>query len=118
MSVAAIAHEFTELCRAGRFEEAGERFWAESVVSIEAMPGDMARLEGRAAVKGKSDGWYANHEVHGTTVEGPFPNGDQFAVVFAMDVTPKGGARMQMKEIGLYTVEDGKIVEERFFYAM
>lgn len=31
-----------------------------------------------------------------------------------MDVTPKDGERMQMDEIGLYTVRDGKIVEERF----
>jgi ketosteroid isomerase-like protein len=43
-------------------------------------------------------------------------NGDQFALRFSMDVTPKGGARLQMDEIGLYTVRDGKIVEERFFY--
>lgn len=116
MSIIEIAGEFVDLCKAGRFEAAGARFWAEDVVSIEAMPGEMARLQGRAAVKAKSDWWTANHEVHGCEVEGPFPNGDQFAVIFAMDVTPKGGARMQMREIGLYTVKDGKIAEERFFY--
>ena len=39
------------------------------------------------------------------------------AVIFDMDVTAKQtGQRMQMREIGLYTVRDGKIVEERFFY--
>ena len=42
-------------------------------------------------------------------------NGDQFAVRFALDVTPSGGARMTMEEVALYTVRDGKIVEERFF---
>jgi hypothetical protein len=33
-----------------------------------------------------------------------------------MDITPKGEARTQMIETGLYTVRDGKVVEERFFY--
>jgi hypothetical protein len=33
-----------------------------------------------------------------------------------MDVTPKGGKRMGMDEVGLYTVKNGKIVEESFFF--
>jgi hypothetical protein len=36
-----------------------------------------------------------------------------------MDVTFKGsGQRMQLDEVGLYTVKDGRIVREEFFYAM
>lgn len=34
-------------------------------------------------------------------------------------MTPKAsGERMRMDELGLYTVKDGKVVEERFFYGM
>jgi ketosteroid isomerase-like protein len=34
-----------------------------------------------------------------------------------MDVTPKAtGERTTLDEVGLYTIKDGKIVEERFFY--
>ena len=37
---------------------------------------------------------------------------------YTMDVTIKEtGARQNMDEVGVYTVRDGKIVEERFFYA-
>ena len=44
-------------------------------------------------------------------------HGDQFAVRFTMDVTEKAsGQRTRMDEIGLYTLKNGKIVEERFFY--
>ena len=44
-------------------------------------------------------------------------NGDQFAVRFHFDVTVKEtGERRVMDEVGLYTVRNGKIVEERFFY--
>jgi limonene-1,2-epoxide hydrolase len=33
-----------------------------------------------------------------------------------MDVTMKGPGRVQMDEIAVYEVKDGKIVKEQFFY--
>lgn len=110
------ATAFTDLCKRGEFEEAGKRFWSDDVVSREAMDGPMARVQGRAAVEAKGAWWYANHEIHSVKVEGPYVNGNQFVVRFTMDVTPKGGERLQMDEVGVYTLENGKIVEERFFY--
>ncbi len=117
MSAADIASDFTALCAAGKGEEAGDKYWADDVVSIEAMDGPMREVRGKAAVVGKSEWWFANNTVHGLEVKGPFVNGDQFAVHFHLDVTPKEtGQRMQMDEVGLYTVRNGKVVEERFFY--
>jgi ketosteroid isomerase-like protein len=80
------------------------------------MEGEMALIKGRAGVEKKGEWWYANHEVHSVKTEGPYMHGDQFVVRFAMEMTPKGGKRMSMDEVGLYTVKDGKIVEERFFF--
>ncbi len=41
-------------------------------------------------------------------------NGDQFALTFDLDVTPKvTGKRVRRTEIGVYTVTDGRIAEER-----
>ncbi len=117
MTVKEIAEDFAALCKAGKHEEAGDRHWSDDVASLEAMEGPMSNLRGRAAVQGKGEWWYANHEIHSATTEGPFVHGDQFALRFEMDVTMKEtGQRMQMAEIGLYTVRDGKVVEERFFY--
>lgn len=116
MSTQELAKAFTDMCKAGKFEAAGKQFWSDDIVSIEPMTGDMARLQGRKAVEGKSVWWAENHEVHGAKVEGPFTNGDQFVLRFEMDVTPKGQSRMTMREVGLYTVKNGKIVEERFFF--
>jgi hypothetical protein len=116
-----VAHAFTAMLKEGRFEEAGEQFWDVGVVSIEAMgmPGMDPVTAGVEALKAKGDWWYANNEIHAITTEGPFIHGDQFAVRFDMDVTNKAtGERGGGAEIGLYTVKDGKIVEERFFYAM
>ncbi len=117
MTAREVAEAFTALLKAGKHEEAGERFWADNVVSREAMEGPMAELQGLEAVKGKSAWWYANHTVHSVETEGPWMHGDQFAVRFAMDITVNAsGQRMQSTEIALYTVADGKVVEERFFY--
>ena len=78
MTVAEIARAFTAAVAEGREADA-QAFWADDVVSVEAMGGPMARAEGREAVLAKSRWWTENHEVHGFRVEGPWPNGDQFA---------------------------------------
>ena len=117
MTTAELARDFTELLKQNDHEGAAEKYNADTIVSYEAMEGPMAVCNGKQAVRQKSDWWRDNHEVHGGSVEGPYVNGDQFAVRFQMDVTPKAtGERVTMDEVGLYTVKDGKIVEERFYY--
>ena len=111
-----LAQAFTDLCKEGEFEEAGRLYWSDDVVSLEPMTGDMAVVRGRKAVEAKGNWWYENHEVHAVKVEGPYVHGDQFVVRFKMEVTPKGGKRTNVDEVGLYTIRDGKIVEERFFF--
>jgi ketosteroid isomerase-like protein len=115
-NTAEIAATFTELLEEGKFAEAAEAFWADDVVSVEPM-GENAVTRGKEAVRAKMAWWNANHEVHGFDIEGPYVNGDQFALVMEIEVTVKAtGMRMEMEEIALYTVRDGKIVEERFLY--
>ena len=116
MDTQEVAKQFTDLCKAGKFEAAGDKFWAEDVVSIEPEPGEMQRMQGRKALEGKGKWWADNHTVHGVKVQGPFVNGDQFTVVFEMDFTPKGKSRTSMREVGLYTIKNGKVAEERFFF--
>lgn len=116
MNTQEIAKPFTDLCRSGKFEEAGKKFWSDDVVSLEPMTGDMARLQGRKAVEGKGKWWSDNHDVHSVKVEGPFVNGDEFTLRYEMDVTPKGKSRTVMTELALYKVKDGKIVEEKFYF--
>jgi ketosteroid isomerase-like protein len=111
-----IAADMVAMTKAGDFH-IGEKYWADDVVSIEAMDGPMARVEGKDAVMGKSAWWYGAHEVHGTTTDSPYINGNQIAIRRTMDITNKeSGQRMAMDEVALYTIEDGKIAEERFLY--
>ena len=117
MTIAELAKDFTDLLKRGDDEAAAKKYNAGDIVSYEAMEGPMSVCHGQDAVKQKGDWWRANHEVHGASVEGPFVNGDQFAVRFRYDITPKEtGKRVTMDELGLYTVKGGKITEERFFY--
>jgi ketosteroid isomerase-like protein len=119
MSTADVAKDIVALCKAGKFMESGEKYWADDVVSIEAggPPGMDPVAKGKAAVHGKSEWWEGAHDVHSIEVEGPYLNGDQFTVRFKMDVTQKAtGQRFAMDEHALYTLKDGKIVEEKFFY--
>ncbi len=113
-----ITRHFWALLAEGRIAEACETYWAEDVVALEDMPGPMARLQGAAAIAEKAAWWVSNHEVHSTRVERPWVHGDQFIVRCTFEVTPKGGNRTMMDEIGLYTVAAGEIAEERFFYAL
>jgi ketosteroid isomerase-like protein len=120
----AVGKKLVEFCQEGKHREAVDALYSPHIVSVEAgvPPGGSARSEGIAAIKGKGEWWVANHEIHGSHVEGPFPHGDRFVVRFKYDVTakagPMAGKRFTIDEAALYTVKDGKIVHEEFFYSM
>jgi ketosteroid isomerase-like protein len=117
MTIAELARDFTELLKRGDDEAAAGKYNADDVVSLEAMDGPMAVCRGKEAVKRKGEWWRQNHELHSASIDGPFVNGDQFAIRLKYDVTPKEtGKRVSMEEVGLFTVKDGKITEERFYY--
>ena len=121
MTTMDIANRLVALCREGKEEEAQRLLYAEDAVSVEAgaPPGQDRESKGLAAIRGKGEWWYANHEIHQVTVTGPWPHDDRFILGFKLDVTPKAtGQRFQMEEMALYTVRNDKIVREEFFYHM
>lgn len=121
MKTMEIANKLVALCREGKNAEALNTLYASDVVSVEAgvPPGMDREAKGIDAVRAKSEWWQTNHEVHSSTVTGPWPHDDKFVVGFQIDVTNKpSGNRMTMDEVGLYYVRDGKIVREEFFYDM
>ncbi|MEO1000142.1 MAG: nuclear transport factor 2 family protein [Pseudomonadota bacterium] len=118
-----IAEKLVDYCRRDDTYAGLEALYAADAVSVEAAEqegGGPRVTEGRDGIKGKHDWWAENFEVHGAAVDGPFLHGeDRFGVIFEMDATHKAsGHRAAMKEIGIYTVANGKIVREEFFYTM
>ena len=118
-STAAVAEELVALCRAGRNMDAIEAFYSPDIVSIESTGNEQmpAELSGIDAIRQKNQWWTENNEVHSAEADGPFVGEDKFAVRYAFDVTFKPtGKRERMEEMALYTVNNGKIVREHFFY--
>ncbi|MBI1191151.1 MAG: nuclear transport factor 2 family protein [Tepidisphaera sp.] len=120
-----IGRQLVDFCWQGKADEAIDALYAPDVVSIEAKDcADCgpARREGIAAKRAKAAWWNDNHIIHKTEVSGPWPHADRFIVRFNYELTPKlgpmAGKRMRLEEAGLYTVRDGKIVQEEFFYHM
>jgi ketosteroid isomerase-like protein len=120
----AVGRKLVELCLAGNTMEAIETLYSPDIVSIEAVesPAFPKRMEGIETIKGKNEQFYGGNEVHRAEARGPWPHGDRFIVEFTYEVTPKGGPmtgkRMTLNEAALYTVKNGKISQEEFFYDM
>lgn len=121
MSTMEIATSLIDLCKQGKNHDAMTTLYSKDIVSNEAAaaPGMPQQIAGIDAVMAKGKWWEDNHIVHDASIGGPWPNGDQFIVTFTYDVTNKpSGNRFVMEEAALYTVMDGKIVREDFFYSM
>jgi hypothetical protein len=119
MSTHEVGKKYVALCQAGKFDECLESLFAKDAVSVEAgaAPGMDRVATGLEAIHAKGKWWADNHTVHKAEVFGPYPNDDRFAVRFVFDITHKpSDKRLTMDEIGLFTVKDGKITREEYFY--
>lgn len=123
MTLKEIGERLVDLVKQGKNLDAIYELYGKDIASIEAAdsPEGGGRVaKGVEAVKAKNEWWAENHEVHGAEVKGPYPHGeDRFCVIYSYEVTNKpSGQRFSMEEVALYTVADGKIVREEFFYSM
>jgi hypothetical protein len=117
MNTEEVAKKLVEFCRKSEWRKALDDLYAKDIVSVEAhaMENMPAEMRGIDQVRGKTDWWEKNMEVHSAKVSGPFVARDTFVVQFDIDVTDKGSKkRMQMSEAGIYTVKDGKVSREEF----
>jgi hypothetical protein len=117
MNTEEVATKLVEYCRSGEWMKAVDNLYSKDIVSVEprAMEGMPAEMRGIDQVRGKSEWWEKSMEVHSAKVTGPFVARDTFVVQFDVDVTDKASKkRMQMSEVGIYTVKDGKVAREEF----
>src|SRR5206468_6793096 len=117
MNTEQVAQKVVELTRKQAWKEAIDTLYDKDIVSVEArtMDGSSPETRGIEGVRGKTDWWLQNMQVHSATVSGPFVAHDRFVVQYDIDVTDKNSKnRMQLSEVGVYTVKNGKIVREEF----
>ncbi|WP_299280440.1 nuclear transport factor 2 family protein [uncultured Tateyamaria sp.] len=119
MNLNEIAAELVAGCRENRTHANLEALYAPDAVSVEAIDNGMGReAKGLEAIAGKHAWWESTFEMQGGDISEPMMHGpDRFAVIFELTVKHKEtGEVTDMKEVALYTVADGKIAREEFFY--
>ncbi len=117
MTTKEVADKLVTLCRAGQWDRAQNELYADHACSIEPEGAPWPPVEGLDAIKKKGDQWAASvEETHNFEISDPVIGGNYFSLSMNNDITFKGMGRMTFEEICVYKVEDGKIVEERFFY--
>ena len=119
MNTQEVANRLVELCRIGENMQAINELYDQNVVSKE-MPGYPSEIvSGKEAVLKKSQEWYASvEEFHGGEISDPVIAGNHFTCSMKMDCTFKEQGRMEIEEVCVYQVNDGKITGEQFFYDM
>lgn len=113
---AEIGGDLVAMFNRGQMAEIEAKWYSPKIVSIEGGDVSMA-WSGMKAVQEKSAQWMATHRIHGASAEGPYVGASGFAVKFTMDVEDTAAnTRGMLEEVGVYQVEDGKIVREEFMY--
>jgi len=120
MTTQEVADRFSQLAKENKFDAIQDELFGDNAVSIEP-PGaeaiGMYNVEGLDAIKKKGQDFNnAVEEMHGGWCSEPVVGGNFFSVSMGMDVTMKGAPRMNMDEIAVYEVKEGKIVKEQFFF--
>ena len=121
MTTQEVANRYMELEKAGNWQAIQAELYSDDCESIE--PGHAAAMGMQQHVKGKQaiveKGAAFNsmiEEMHGGYCSEPVVGGNFFSVAMGMDCTMKGAGRMNMNEICVFEVKDGKIVKEQFFF--
>lgn len=113
-----VALQFNELAKQEKWFDIQDRLFADDVKSIEPENSPyMNNAYGKTAVRKKADDFVKRVEVvHRLATSEPIITGNHFAVTREKDLTVQGLGRIQINEIMLYEVKNGKIVSEQFFY--
>lgn len=113
-----IGQDLVTMFNAGQLAEIEKKWWSPRITSVEGV-GVALAWSGREAVEEKNRRWMETHRLHGASAEGPYVGATGFAVKYRLDVEDTTtGKREMMEEVGVYTVEDGKIVREEFMYRL
>ncbi len=121
MKTQEVANRYYELSKQNKGMEIMNEFYSQDIVNKEpehaiAM-GIQTITKGLDAVKAKGKARLEMIEqVHSHYCSQPVVCGNFFSVVLRRDLTMKGKPRMNLEEIAVFEVKEGKIVSEQFFY--
>lgn len=115
-----LATDFTAMLAAGRKRAAADKYWSLDIAIVkpaDRKDGPPVTVAGFPAAQQKLAQWLDHNTIEDVLIDGPFVTGDRFALFIDMEIVRGDtGMREPFSEIAMYTVSDGKIVEERHFY--
>ena len=115
------ANRYCELAKQNKWTEILDELCGQDLMNKEPehviARGIQPTTKGLDAIKAKGD---ANRkmieEIHSQHCSAPLVAGNFFTVVLSRDITLKGKPRMNLEEIAIFELKDGKIISEQFFY--
>ncbi len=118
MTTQEIASRFHELAQQEKWFEIQDELFSDNVKSIDPPNSPYFEYaEGKTHVRKKGEDFVKKITgAHRRYTTAPVVSGNHFAVGREVDITVQGFGRVQLNEIMLYEVKDGKIVLEQFFY--
>jgi len=119
MTTQEVANRLVELCRQGKFQECIEELYSPEIVSIEPEGGPWeSPVQGFDALMKKGQEYEAMiAEFHSSEISDPIVAENFFSITMKTNVTLKGMNKpIDMDEVCVYRVENGKVITEQFFY--
>jgi len=118
MTTQEVATRLYELCDENKPAQAHEELYDANATSTERnMAGQLETVTGMDAITEKGKKFEAMiEEIFSGYTKEPFVFGNYIFMEMGMDVKMKGMGRMDMKEMCMYEVKDGKIISEQFYY--
>ncbi len=118
MTTQEVANRLVELCRKGQFDQAVKELYSPDIVSVEPEGTPNHIVKGIEGIIEKGKDFDAKIEkIHSSFFSEPIVAENFFSCSMLMNVKMKGvPVDIDMDEVCVYNVKDGKIVKEQFFY--
>jgi hypothetical protein len=118
MTTKEVAARYNELAQTGKWELIVDELYAQDCESIEPETANFTKYtKGLEAIKEKGNAFKSMiEEMHGGYCTEPVVGGNFFSLAMGMDVTMKGAGRINMDEVCVFEVKEGKIIKEQFFF--
>lgn len=118
MTTRDVAHRYNELAKLGKFDLIQDELFSTDCESVEPIHSKwLQSVKGLEAIKKKGAAFNSLIEiVHSSYCGSPVIAGHYFSLEMGMDITFKDGIRLDLDEICLFQVKDGKVISEQFFY--
>ncbi|HEY2583490.1 MAG TPA: nuclear transport factor 2 family protein [Mucilaginibacter sp.] len=113
-TIVEITNRLASLLNELKFVEAYFELFSEHAESIDPIYKNEP-LKGLAGLIEREKKFLTSAQIHDFKISEPIFAGSYFSVVISMDFTANGQERRKMEELGVYKVENGKIVSQQFF---